>query len=219
MKLEYRASKGLTIREAQPESGFIGTLTGYAAVFNSDSVRFGGYQKDWVERIAPGAFKRSLAENSDVVALWSHDASKPAARTPNTLRLSEDANGLAVEIDLIDTTTNRDLLANIRAGIVDSMSFGFVPVKTKWEERKDADADIRTLVDVDLHEVSAVVWPAYPDTSLAARSQRQFRELRASDPALSEVMQERENFLRTQEQDLEAIMRQNRAARARLFCK
>jgi HK97 family phage prohead protease len=219
MKLEYRASKGLTIREAAPDKGIIGTLIGYAAVFNSNSVRFGGYEKDWIERIAPGAFKRSLTEQSDVVALWSHDASKPTARTPNTLRLSEDERGLAVEIDLIDTATNRDLLANIRAGIVDAMSFGFVPVKAKWEERKDEDADIRTLLDVDLHEVSAVVWPAYPDTTLAARSQRQFRELRASAPDLTEVMQERENFLRTQGKDLEAIQTQNRAHRARLFCR
>jgi phage head maturation protease len=33
---------------------------------------------------------------------------------------------------------------------------------------------LRKLLDVDLHEVSAVTWPAYPDTSVAMRTLRQF---------------------------------------------
>lgn len=196
MKIEYRAIKGLKTREAEKDSGHIGALTGYAAVFNKDSVRFAGWQKDWIERIAPGAFKRTLTESPDVVALWSHRADTPVARTPSTLSLREDETGLHVEVRLIDTETNRQLLSNVRAGLVDSMSFGFVPVKTRWEERKDQDTDIRTLEDVDLFEVSPVVWPAYPDTSIGARSHRQFRELRAQAPDLREVMQEREAFLR-----------------------
>lgn len=194
MQLEHRAVKGLTLRAAPEASGFLGVLTGYAAVFNSDSVRFTGYQKDWVERIAPGAFSRSLKDQPDVVALWSHDAARPAGRTPDTLTVREDERGLAVEISLVDTSTNRDLLANVRAGIVDAMSFGFVPVKTAWEEASALDT--RTLQEVQLFEVSPVVWPAYPDTSLAARSHRSFRELRAAAPELTAIMQEREAFLR-----------------------
>jgi uncharacterized protein len=195
MKIEHRAIKGIKIREADAGSKFIGVLTGYAAKFNSNSVRFGGYGKDWIERIAPGAFKRSLADNPDVVALWSHDAAKPAGRTPDTLTVREDETGLAIEIRLVDTATNRDLLTNVRAGIVDSMSFGFVPVKPRWVEQKDADHDVRTLEDVDLIEVSPVVWPAYPETTIGARSHRSFRELRATAPDLCEVMQERDQFL------------------------
>jgi HK97 family phage prohead protease len=195
MKIERRAIKGLTFRAAESGTNYIGVLTGYAAKYNSDSVRFSGWEKDWIERIAPGAFKRTLAENPDVVALWSHDASKPAARTPDTLTVREDDTGLAVEIRLVDTATNRDLLTNVRAGIVDSMSFGFIPVKTRWTEQKDADHDVRTLEDVDLLEVSPVVWPAYPETTIGARSHRAFRELRATAPDLREVMEEREKFL------------------------
>lgn len=195
MNIERRALKGLTVRAADQGSDFIGVLTGHAAMFNSDSVAFEGAGKPWVERIAPGAFTRTLQENPDVVALWSHDASKPAGRTPETLSIREDETGLAVEIRLVDTATNRDLLTNIRAGIVDAMSFGFIPVRTQWEEQQGRD--VRTLLDVDLLEVSAVVWPAYPDTSIGARSQRQFRELRATAPDLKEVMQERDAFLRS----------------------
>lgn len=195
MKLEHRAIKGLEARAAEQGSDHIGTLVGYAAVFNKDSVRFTGFQKDWVERIAPGAFKRTLTEMPDVVALWSHDSSKPAARTPDTMSIREDQTGLRVELKLVDTPTNRELFTNVRAGIVDAMSFGFIPVKTRWEETPEMD--VRTLLDVTLHEVSAVVWPAYPDTSLAARSHKSFRELRATAPDLNEVMEERDQFLRS----------------------
>lgn len=194
MNIEYRAFKGITLREAPKDSAFIGVLVGHAAVFNSDSVRFAGYEKDWVERIAPGAFARTLTASPDVVALWSHRSDAPAARTPDTLTVREDEQGLAVEIRLVDTATNRDILTNVRAGIVNSMSFGFVPVKTRWEEAKELDT--RTLLDVDLYEVSPVVWPAYPDTSIGARSHRGFREVRAQAPDLREIMQERETFLR-----------------------
>jgi HK97 family phage prohead protease len=164
----FRALKGLEIREAAKYSGHIGVLTGYAAVFNSDSAEFAGYDKPWIERIAPGAFTRTLRDSPDVAALWSHRTDAILARTPTTLTLREDATGLSVEIALIDTQTNRDVLASVRGGLVDSMSFGFSTKSAKWDAGKYRD--VRTLLDVDLFEVSPVVWPAYPGTSLSARS-------------------------------------------------
>jgi uncharacterized protein len=171
--IQTRTLHGLTVREAANGSGYIGILEGHAAVFNSDSLEFAGYGKPWVERIAPGAFKRTLAEQPDVKALWSHRADAILARSPGTLSLSEDDKGLRVEIKLIDTQQNKDVLASVRAGLVDSMSFGFSARSVKWEEGKERD--VRTLLDVDLFEVSPVVWPAYPDTAISARSAASFR--------------------------------------------
>lgn len=168
MQTEKRILKGLSLREAEQGSGYIGVLEGYAAVFESDSVEFGGYGKPWVERIKPGAFSRSLTENSDVKALWSHRDDAVMGRTPATLSIEEDGSGLKVEIRLIDTTLNRDVLASVRGGLVDAMSFGFIPKKVTWEEGETRDT--RTLEDVDLFEVSAVAWPAYPNSSISARS-------------------------------------------------
>ena len=192
--LEYRASKGIEIREAPKDSGFLAILAGIAAPFNKDSVRFKGWDKDWIERIAPGAFKRTLTENPDVLGLWSHDSNKPIARTPDTLILRETDAGLAFEMRVSDTSVGRDLLANIRAKVVDGMSFAFSPVKTQWNETPELDT--RTLIDVDLFEVSPVVWPAYPDTTVAMRSHKAFREARAHCPDLKEIMQERSEFLK-----------------------
>lgn len=164
----FRAIRGIEVREASKDSGFIGVLEGYAAVFNSDSVPFTGYEKPWVERIAPGAFTRSLREHPDVKALWSHRSDAIIGRAPDTLKLEEDARGLRVQIMLIDTQQNRDILASVRAKQVDAMSFGFTAKSVRWDEGDERD--VRTLEDVTLDEVSPVVWPAYTDTVLSARS-------------------------------------------------
>ena len=103
------------------------------------------------------------------------------------LNLSEDERGLKVEISLVDTGLNRDLMANVRAGNVDAMSFGFEVIDDTMEKRDGKT--YRILRDVELHEVSAVVWPAYPDTALAARSVENFlqaqeaEETREEEPA------------------------------------
>jgi HK97 family phage prohead protease len=168
-EMEYRYLKGLEVRD-DSEDGFIGTLEGYAAVFGSDSLELGDRGWSFVERIEPGTFERTLRENPDVRALWNHDPSAVVARSPNTMTLTEDERGLKVSIRLVDTTLNRDLLTNIRSGNVDAMSFGFRAMADKWEEDKENNRDIRTLLDVDLREVSPVTWPAYVDTTIAARS-------------------------------------------------
>jgi uncharacterized protein len=169
-KLELRACRKIELREDGDglPAGVVGRLTGYAAVFNRDSQEFDGWEKPWVERVAPGAFTRTLAEDSDQVALHSHDSARPLAKRGRGLTLAEDDEGLRVEIDLPDTTDGRDLLAQVRAGLIDAMSFGFT-VREDVIERGE-DRDVRTLKDVRLVEVSAVLWPAYPDTSLAVRS-------------------------------------------------
>lgn len=144
-------------------------IEGHAAVFNTLSEPLGGFR----EKIAPGAFKRTLRESPDVRALVDHDASKVIGRTTaGTLEVREDSTGLKVRITPPDTSAGRDILASIRRGDIDQMSFGFSVREEKWEHKRsdEDDMDIRTLIDVDLFEVSAVAFPAYPDTSVAVRS-------------------------------------------------
>lgn len=140
------------------------TVAGYAAVFNEEA-NIG----DWfTETIRQGAFARSISE-SDVLALYSHDRSRVLGRkSASTLRLSEDAKGLAVEIDLPDTSDGRDAKTLIERGDVSGMSFGFRVTKEEWDETGDTPK--RTILDVDLVEVSIVSMPAYDGTSVAMRS-------------------------------------------------
>jgi HK97 family phage prohead protease len=138
------------------------TFTGYAAVFNSDSVPL-----PFIERIAPGAFKRSLQSRNEVKLLWNHDAGEPLASVRGgTLKLTEDERGLKVEATLANTTRGRDVSELIRSKTVDSMSFGFSVIKDSWS------GDVRTLQAVRLFEVSIVSSPAYEGTAgtVAVRS-------------------------------------------------
>lgn len=146
------------------------TLTGYAAVFNSDTT-IGDY---FVERIAPGAFAKSIRDG-DVRALVDHDMGRVIGRTRSgTLRLSEDERGLKIEVDVPDTTDGNDLWTLVERGDVSGMSFGFRVTKQDWDET--GDMPIRTIHEVELYEVSAVAWPAYDDTSLAKRSLEEMRK-------------------------------------------
>jgi hypothetical protein len=139
-------------------------FTGYAAVFNSDSQPL-----PFIERIAPGAFKRSLQSRNEVKLLWNHDSSEPlASLRGGTLKLTEDAHGLKVEATLANTTRGRDVAELIRSKVVDSMSFGFSVIKDSWSE----DGSVRTLNAVRLFETSIVSSPAYEGTAgtIAVRS-------------------------------------------------
>lgn len=140
-------------------------LTGYAAVFDTLSVVL--YQM-FREKIARGAFASTLGD--DIRALWNHDTNVPLGRTKaGTLRLAEDAHGLRVEIDPPDTQAGRDAVESIRRGDVDQMSFGFDVLGDEWDQGEDGQL-IRTLTKIKLYEVSPVVFPAYPQTTVSART-------------------------------------------------
>jgi HK97 family phage prohead protease len=133
------------------------SFEGYASVFNSDSEPL-----PFIERVAPGAFKRSLTTRNRIMLLWNHDHSQPLASTRNgSLNLTEDSVGLKVRATLPDTQLGRDIKTLVQTGVIDSMSFGFSVKKDTWS----ADGNIRTLQDVTLYEVSLVSSPAYEGTA------------------------------------------------------
>lgn len=139
-------------------------LTGYAARFNEPSEPL-----PFTERIAPGAFKRSLRSRNDIKLLWNHDSSMVLGSTrAGTLTLSEDEQGLKVDAILPDTTAGRDARVLIQRGDVTGFSFGFTVPKggDTWNE----DGTERTLKSVRLMEVSTgVAFPAYPTTNGTAQ--------------------------------------------------
>jgi HK97 family phage prohead protease len=135
------------------------TFEGYAALFDSPSEPL-----PFVERIAPGAFTRSLKSRNDIKMLWNHSTGEVLGSTrAGTMKLTEDDRGLKVWAMLPNTTTGRDAAELIRRGDVDSMSFGFsVP---SGGDSWSADGSERTLQEVRLHEVSVVAFPAYSETA------------------------------------------------------
>lgn len=142
-------------------------LVGYAAVFNSMSEDLGGFR----ETIAQGAFDRSLS--GDIRALWNHNTDNVIGRTTaGTLVLREDERGLYTEI--YPPASAEGYLESVRRGDVSQMSFGFRVNEDVVEESEDGLL-IRRLLDVELMEVSPVAFPAYPQTSIDARSLDEMR--------------------------------------------
>lgn len=142
-------------------------IEGHAAVFNRLSQDLGGF----VERIAPGAFTKTIKE-ADVRALFNHDASLILGRTKaGTLRLAEDQTGLLYDVSVPDTSYGRDLMVSIERGDVNQSSFGFRVIDDGWD-RTDDGYPLRTLREVSLQngDVSPVTYPAYPDTDVVSRA-------------------------------------------------
>lgn len=168
--LERRSFRMDELRVATRADGDLKMITGHAAVFNQDSEEIFGF----VERIAPGAFATAIGRD-DVRALWNHDANYVLGRnTAKTLRLSEDDVGLKIEIDPPDTQWARDLLVSIDRGDVTQMSFGFRTITDKWHTENSLT--IRTLIEVELFDVSPVTFPAYPQTDVGLRSREAIAE-------------------------------------------
>lgn len=134
-------------------------ITGYAAVFNSQT-SIGDY---FEEIIMPGAFARSLSENGDIRALFNHNWDNILGRTKSgTLRLEEDERGLKFEIELPNTSTGRDLAESMSRGDINQCSFGFWIAEETWDY--SVEPALRTIHEVELHEISVVSIPAYDDT-------------------------------------------------------
>lgn len=161
---------GIEKREGKPPM-----LRGHAAVFNMLSEDLGGFR----EQIAPGAFTDAI-KTDDVRALFNHDANYVLGRNmAKTLRLSEDARGLAIEIDLPDSATIRDLVVSpIERGDITQMSFAFSvrPGGQDWA-KDDSGQVVRTIKRARLYDVSPVTFPGYPQTDVAVRELRAFQQI------------------------------------------
>ena len=163
------AGSGVEFRSLEGEiraEGDGNTFVGYAAVFNSDSEPL-----PFIERITPGAFRKSLQNRKRDIRLYvNHNSDLVlASKRSGTLTLSEDERGLRVEAELPNTTAGNDLRELLRTGVVSKMSFGFTVPRggDKWSE----DGRTRELREIALHEVSVVTgFPAYEDTTAAVRS-------------------------------------------------
>jgi HK97 family phage prohead protease len=142
-------------------------IEGYAAVFNSLSQDLGGFR----EKIAPGAFARTIKNNKEIMSLFNHDPSMVLGRTGNgTLTLREDKTGLHMEVKPPNTAAARDVIEVIRRGDVTGQSFQFITVRDTWTNLDAEEDTVRTLDEVRLLEAGPVVFPAYTDTKVSARA-------------------------------------------------
>jgi hypothetical protein len=137
-----------------------------AIVFNVLSEDLGGFR----ERILPQSVDRTLRKHHDVRALVGHDPTQIIGRvSARTLSLTKDARGLVAEIDPPDSSYAADLIRSIQRRDITGASFSF----TTHDENflYEDSTRIREVLDMTVHEVSAVAFPAYPQSTAEVRSQ------------------------------------------------
>ncbi|MDU1566420.1 MAG: HK97 family phage prohead protease [Clostridium sp.] len=169
MEKEIRLlASNLELREVGEEKEI--HLQGYALTFDSVSEDLG-----FRETIRKGALDNCNMDN--VVLNFNHDMSKPLARNKKSngkgsLTLTIDEKGLFFDAIPTDTSYSRDLLENMKEGLLGKCSFAFsLDYNDKDSQSWDWDDgmrgyDFRTINKIDrLYDVSIVTNPAYESTS------------------------------------------------------
>ena len=142
-------------------------ISGYAVRFNDQTVIAGEFR----ERIAPGAFTRTLKEKPDAVMILAHDSGRVLGRvSAGTLSLREDRAGLYFSLQ-VDPTTPEGQTALGTVGRQDTKgcSFGFRVRAEQWEDGGDR-LPLRTITDVDLFELTLTAFPQYETTTASLRT-------------------------------------------------
>ena len=149
---------------------------GYASIFGA---------RDGIgDIVAPGAFAASLKRRgpTGVRMLYQHFAHEPIGVWEE---ITEDSHGLYVRGRLVmEVERARNVAALLREGALGGLSIGFKTVRARKEK-----AAARTLIQVDLWEISVVTFPLLEAASvtgigggtdaLAARMRRMAGALRA----------------------------------------
>lgn len=154
------------------------TLYGHFAVFDEWTEINSLYEGHFLERIAPPAFDRTIAERGNQIrVLYDHGAdvtcgNKPLG-VPNVLEAR--GTGAYYEVGLFDASYVNDLKPAIRAGQLGS-SFRFRVVNDDWvtpqraSDHNPSQLDERTINEVELYEFGPVTFPAYDNATAGLRS-------------------------------------------------
>lgn len=153
-------------------------IEGHGALFNDETV-IGSWFR---ERILPGAFKESLAED-DIRVAFNHDYNFILGRTSaGTAVVEEDKKGLRYEAT--PPASRADVVESIQRGDITGSSFSFTvdsPDDEEWDysETKKGMLPLRTIKKARLYETGPVAFPAYENTTVSARAMGKVKEARA----------------------------------------
>lgn len=172
-------------------------IEGYALKFDKWSDDLGWFR----EKLASESLEKT--DMSNVTALFNHNESQILGRSGINLELDVDNIGLRFKVKPTDTSYSRDLMENIRQGVINQCSFAFTVSREQdseeWRENLESGIYERTIKNIDkLYDVSVVTTPAYPDTEavVGARSKELVDklELRKQNKEIELLMLEAEAY-------------------------
>jgi len=165
---------GIELRAS--DDGGMPTLHGHFAVFNRWAEIDSWTEGHFLERIAPGAFKKTFREQKPKV-LFQHGGDPQVGDKPlGTIEsLSEDDVGAAYEVRMLDTAYNRELLPGLEAGLYGA-SFRFKVMREEMVDDPVTSDDNpralpeRTIREAKVMEFGPVTFPAYDGATAGMRS-------------------------------------------------
>lgn len=159
--MERRLTEGLEIETR--DDGTV-KLNGLGIVFNSWSVDLGGFR----EMIEPDAVRG--IDFAGVVCLFNHRDDNILGRSPDTMEVRIVESGVRYIVDMPDSPTGQNVRVAVQRKDVRGSSFGFTVDKDEWMKRTDGVWERRIKQFKRIYDLSPVVFPAYPDTTVAMRS-------------------------------------------------
>lgn len=174
------------VREGGEEKDI--SIVGYALKFDKPSEDLG-----FIEYIDRSALDG--VDLNNVVGLLNHDTNYVLGRSGKNMNLEVDEFGLRFTIEPTETSYTKDLIENMRQGLIDKCSFAFRidpndDDADTWE-RDDDGTITRTIKKIDrLFDVSVVTTPAYEDTEalLSVRSLNTMEQLKEDRKRELELM-------------------------------
>lgn len=139
------------------EIGEDGSFTGIASVYGVEDL--GG---DIIEK---GAFKKTVAENPEVVILWQHDPSEVIGKG----KVREEGSKIMLDAKLdLEDPIGQKAHRKLKSKLIKGLSIGFQTIKSKWEELEEEGKSrlIRRIQELKLWEVSVVTFPMLPQAQV-----------------------------------------------------
>jgi HK97 family phage prohead protease len=165
----------LEVRDSE-EDGGQPRLSGHFAVFDTWTEVNSVFEGHFMERIAPGAFNKTMRERRDKIKVtFNHGRDVLGDQVLGPIEeLREDETGAFYEVRLLEGIPPL-LMSGLRAGQYGaSFRFGIVREEFNEEpERSDHNPNglpERSLTELRLHEFGPVTFPAYPEATAEVRS-------------------------------------------------
>ena len=185
------------LRSVAPSEGSLGRLVIPFSPFDTWYEVNSKFEGRFMERTTPGTFADTVVNDRDVMrSLFDHGHDPQIGNKVlgPIVSLREEMDSPVGEVDMLDTSYNRDLLPGLKAGVYGS-SFRMHVLADDWNERPPRSAHNpdgipeRTITKTKTLEFGPVTFPANPAAKAMVRSMTDpyYDQLRTRDSSAYEA--------------------------------